>query len=319
MAGSVCARRTGYRQLNTDVDNNPRLNAHRLILWYLTQINFLAMKIPSMHMSVVHNIRHGLGSLPPIADLAYTRRSLSTIANIQSCQAYLNYSRDNNININSTLFRGTLYELLAKQLMSSSLNCHSLIRVGGSFDQGIDIMGKWDLSRYWHQLDPKPSNISPTKLQFGSVKPILKNSIEYNEYNCIQQPANRKLNYLCLESDINVLVQCKNYDTKIRPATVREISGLYHHHVNTKSARSRTFMFIVSPRPLTYLALKIVDSLPIPIVHCMLSILRFNKGDIYSLDNWRGGDLESLYMNAVARSLLAGLNLELEFEKIKKH
>ncbi|CUM50098.1 unnamed protein product [Debaryomyces fabryi] len=263
------------------------------------------------------NFKHGLQSLSHNVSLRLGLRTISNIANIQSCQAYLNYSRQNNININSTLFRGTLYELLSKQLMSSLLNCRSLTRVGGSFDQGIDILGKWNLAHYWHALDPKPANITTTKLQFGSIRPLLKDSKEYNEYHAIPQSERRKLANLSLESDVNILVQCKNYDTKIKPATIREISGLYHHHVNTKQARSRTFMFLVSPRPLTYLALKIVDSLPIPMIHCKLSILKFDKGDIYSVTNWNGGEVEALYMNAVARALLTGLNLELEFEKIK--
>lgn len=268
-------------------------------------------------MLVELNIKHGLLSLSNIASTRLGVRTISNIANIQSCQAYLNYSRQNNININSTLFRGTLYELLTKQLMSSLLNCCSLTRIGGSFDQGIDILGKWNLGHYWHVLEPKPVNINTTKLQFGSIRPLLKDSREYNEYHAIPQSERRKQANLSLENDINVLVQCKNYDTKIKPATIREISGLYHHHVNTKQARGRTFMFLVSPRPLTYLALKIVDSLPIPMIHCKLSILKFDKGDIYSVSNWNGGELEALYMNAVARALLTGLNLELEFEKLK--
>mmetsp|Transcript_6402 Transcript_6402/g.8004 ORF Transcript_6402/g.8004 Transcript_6402/m.8004 type:complete len:273 (+) Transcript_6402:791-1609(+) len=263
------------------------------------------------------NFKHGLQSLSHNTPLRFSLRTISNISNIQSCQAYLNYSRQNNININSTLFRGTLYELLAKQLMSNLLNCRSLMRVGGSFDQGIDIFGKWNLANYWHALDPKPANITNTKLQFGSIRPLLRDSKEYNEYHAIPQSERRKLANLSLENDVNILVQCKNYDTKIKPATIREISGLYHHHVNTKQARSRTFMFLVSPRPLTYLALKIVDSLPIPMIHCKLSILKFDKGDIYSVSNWNGGEVEALYMNAVTRALLTGLNLELEFEKIK--
>lgn len=253
----------------------------------------------------------------PAFYVRYGIRKLSSIASIQTCQSYLNYCRQNNININSTLFRGTLYELLTKELLTSSLRCHSLTRVGGSFDEGIDILGNWDLSHFWNQLTTKPSTITSTKLQFGTVQPLLKNSVEHCDWHKLDKPVPPKKGGLSLAEDINVLVQCKNYDTKIKPATIREISGLYHHRVNSKQETTRTFMFIVSPRPLTYQALRIVDSLPIPMIHCKLSILKFDKGDIYLVSNWNGGDLEAVYMNAMARALLKGLNLELQFENLK--
>lgn len=245
------------------------------------------------------------------------------VSNIQDCQSYLDHCRFNEASIESTIFRGTFYELVTKKFLQNQLNCNSLVRAGGAYDNGVDIYGKWDLSKYWNHAVSKISEkekllISPRMFE-KSTKPILRISREfYEHFTRVKQPKHQ----ISLKLDIDILVQCKNHDTKIPALVVREMIGVYHYHVTKKEELRRTIMFLISPKPLTPQGVRQVDTAQIPIVHCTLTPLLpylTKKNDIYDLENWGGGILETVYMNGVSRSLLQGLQIESQMELLKAH
>lgn len=81
---------------------------------------------------------------------AVLRRHKSHVSrsDFQTCQSYINYCRQESVNLNSTLFHGTLYELYSKMVLENHFHCTDLIRTGGSYDNGVDIFGKWALNKF---------------------------------------------------------------------------------------------------------------------------------------------------------------------------
>lgn len=227
----------------------------------------------------------------------------------QSCQEYLDYCRFKSLDIGSTVFRGTLYELLTKKHLIHSLHGYNLKRKGGAFDEGVDIHGNWDLSFFWENL--KKSKITATRLQFGLIQPLVKKSVEFQAWK--QELS--KNSHFSITTDVNILVQCKNHDAKIGAKTIRELAGIYHLHFRQSLEVEKTFMFLFSPRTLTLHAVSLADSLNIPLIHVCLSELKFQDGELFNLSSWSGGKLEAYYMNFMARSLLKGLDVELQMKK----
>ncbi|CCE78367.1 Piso0_000988 [Millerozyma farinosa CBS 7064] len=248
------------------------------------------------------------------------RRLLSSaLSEIQTWESYLDYCNKNNVDITSTTFKGTVYELVVKQFLTDTLKCTDLVRIGGSFDNGIDIMGKWNLNHFWNEVrDKKMVPLTSTRVQNSMVQPLLKKSIEYSDSaRRYKRRVSNNKSLLSLHDDINILVQCKNHNSKIKAATIRELCGVYHHQVKTKRDSSRTFMFLVSPHPLTTQASRIIDSSTVPIIHCKLSLPSFKGIDIQSASYGSSVILDSVFMNAMSRALVKGLKLELAFEAYK--
>lgn len=240
---------------------------------------------------------------------------------IQDCQQYLSYCSKNSINTGSTVFRGTLYELHVKAFFEKYLNCENLIKNGGAYDNGVDIIGKWNLSPFYNEREREYEyDTKPIKL---SSKSILKYSQE-SKFNIASNP-------ISLINDIQVLIQCKNVKKKPDAKIIRELSGILDFH---KFNKKSTFMFIVTPYPCTPQAVVQLDTTNHAIIHFMISPLTNNSvkitrnqdnddndndysGDsFFNLDSWKGGDLKLVYMNRQARKLLSGLNMEQKLKLI---
>lgn len=233
-------------------------------------------------------------------------RHLSLLADIDNYHSYLNYCNSKQISLTSSAVKGTLYEYTTKAYLSQFLNMDSLIRIGGANDGGIDIVGNWNLKNYINF--PK---LHKTKVNKRS---LLHRSVEYNQF--LQNEPSP--NHISLEN-INVYVQCKNYDRKIGPQTIRELDGIYSYHIKSKSKKLSSIFFLVSPFPLTKQGQSQFDASTFPIIHCKLTPMKLlTTLNIYDSRNWNGDNLDTIYMNDLARIRLSGLNLELHFEALKK-
>lgn len=206
-------------------------------------------------------------------------RNALILRDVQSCQQYLEYCKSNDTNLQSSVFRGTMYELAVKHVLESQLNCQNLTRSGGTGDYGIDLFGQWDLSQYQRA----------GKAAAGAL--AAKSDID-------------------LASDVSVLVQCKNHSGKIGATVVRELGGIYDYHVKTRTARRTTFMFLVSPEPLTPLAHAQLNTSSIPMAHIRMLAMQPDAQDVFDLASWSGAKVGPVYLNSKLRRLLQGLDIE---------
>ncbi|CAH6718426.1 hypothetical protein CLIB1444_01S06458 [[Candida] jaroonii] len=235
----------------------------------------------------------------------------------QSCKDYMESCRINGSSVKSTVFKGTLYEFATKTFLENNLKCFDIIRKGGAFDNGIDLVGKWDLSHFFKKNEKSIKEIE--NIDGSTIIPIISNS---KELQTLLKNDNMK-NTISMKSDINVLVQCKNHKAKIKASVIRELVGIYTHHIKTEEQKQSTIMMLVSPAPLTKQAQSYVEQTSLPLIHVMMSPLTLRdltvKGDeIYNLKYWRGGRIDSIYLNSYSKLLLKYLNIELEFQKIKR-
>lgn len=233
----------------------------------------------------------------------YTRRGLSTLKHVQSCQEYLDYCHHKGTPFTSTVFKGTLYELTAKALLEKSLNFFGLVRSGGANDNGLDLYGRWDLSQFKEMKSKPPKKVLSTSLLL------------------LCKPFSTRKSALDLLQDVVVLVQCKNHRSKIKAATVRELAGIREFHINMSSKidRRRTFMVLVSPLPMTKQAQIQMDTSDVPMLHAQVMPLEppvdVGPGD-YRLETWEGGVLGPIYLNFTARTLLLGLTVERKLSEV---
>ncbi|RCK66016.1 Required for respiratory growth protein 7, mitochondrial [Candida viswanathii] len=244
-----------------------------------------------MMMMVIHRLR-----VLPLHQLI-PRRYLQ-FSGIQSCQEYLDYCLSNSINTGSTVFKGTLYELYVKSFLEQQLHCTDLVKYGGSYDNGVDVIGRWNLLPYYDEAQVK---------KLGS-KSILKYSQE-SAFNTSKSP-------ISLANDVQVLVQCKNFKKKPDAKIIRELSGILDFH---KFSKKSTVMFIATPLPCTPQAITQLDNTKHAIIHLMISSLVNSESEsdnFFALDTWTGGKLNDVYMNRQARALLSGLNLEQQLKYI---
>lgn len=187
------------------------------------------------------------------------------------------------------MFRGTFYEFQAKEALERYLYLTDLRRVGGAGDNGVDLIGKWNLSRF--------QKFSADGLPVDAAIDVSRHA--------------------------PVLIQCKNYSSKIKPSVIRELAGSHEYHVNGSIDRmtTPTFMFLVSPLPLTKNAQAQMDTSLVPIIHVRISpMTREISGtaqDDYLVENWQMYAFGPVYMNNTARNHLAGLSVENQsfFEK----
>ena len=236
------------------------------------------------------------------------------VLQITDCQTYLNHCRNKEVNITSTVFRGTLYEFSTKILLEDYLNCYNLVRKGGAFDNGVDLFGKWDLGHFFEAVEPKLLQMKTLETSMP-IQSLVSNSKEFltKTNDIIPSPMS-----ISLKNDIKIIVQCKNHGTKIKGSIIREIIGIYSHHIENPNDINTTFMILVSPAPLTKQAQSIIDQSNLPILHIILSPLTLSKNkEHYNLNSWSGGSIGSIYMNHYASMLLSHLNMQLEFEKLK--
>ncbi|EAZ63993.2 hypothetical protein PICST_28762 [Scheffersomyces stipitis CBS 6054] len=220
------------------------------------------------------------------------RSLLTNASSIQDYRLYLSHCRRNLIDIDTNIFRGTLYELYVKDFLSANLACFELVKVGGAGDNGVDIRGKWNLD-YFQQLQKKKLNSKTNSKQGRSIN---------------------------LKRDIKVLIQCKNVSSKIGAGLIREIIGTYHMNVKSDPP-VQNYLFLISKNILTPQAVALADSATIPIIHLRISPLEYggsDNKDIYDPEHWTGGELVSAYINSQAREYLDGLSMELQMKLIQR-
>lgn len=270
--------------------------------------------------------------------------STKPLSAIQSPSQYLTYCKTNNINLNSTVFKGTLYEYHTKVILEKFLHFKNITRHGGAYDNGLDLYGKWNLNYFYqthlkhyspkqkisaksllnraveamnHELDsPEQSSTSQTLLDSESSSssqvPGLKSS-----------SGKRTKKLISLENDINALVQCKHVANQISAQTIRELSGIYNFHVpdqNFKNSILKNFIFLVSTGPLTPQATVQLNLTKIPMVFVTVKLLRFpvEEDEVYDFRKWRGGELTGVYYNKVVGDLVDGFDMKLVLNMILK-
>lgn len=169
------------------------------------------------------------------------------------------------------------------------MKCIGMVRVGGAGDNGVDLMGRWNLAHFGRQGEKVSGKLLLLKTKSSKTQGAQIN----------------------LENDVIALVQCKNYATKIKAATIRELAGIYEFHVKTKLDAMRVFFFLVSPYALTKQAQAQVDSSKVAIIHLKLAPLSLQneagEEERYDMEKWSGGNLGAAYMNPVAAKLLQGI------------
>lgn len=234
----------------------------------------------------------------------FITQSSSSASAIQDCRSYLKYCESNKVDTTSTVFRGTLYELSCMEFLKKEMHCTNLIKVGGSYDNGLDLLGKWDLNHFYRQArDNYPDKRTLKKLPSTT---LLSKSTEFTPGG------------ISLQDDVNVLVQCKNFTKRIGPSTVRELGGIYNFHVKYRSASFHNILFFITLSELTKESRKMLDALSFPVMCIRLQPLHYSLKESYDpakyfdLDNWHGGTLDGIYLNHNARNVLRGLNIELQ-------
>ncbi|ODV79601.1 uncharacterized protein CANTADRAFT_36098, partial [Suhomyces tanzawaensis NRRL Y-17324] len=232
----------------------------------------------------------------------------------QTCQEYLDYCKHNKVSLETANFNGTLYELYSKQMLESFLRCKGLIRTGGAYDNGLDLYGKWDLSQFHAYSKEKLDRTEKV-----SSRSLVKQSIEGGAASLA----------ISLEKDIAVLVQCKNVSRRITASLVRELAGIYNYHVKKRTGPNSvltSYMLLISPTTMTAQALSQMNTSTFPMVHLVLPALQYTgpRGsdtvlqpqDLFDVVNWSGKGIQLAYLNSKARSLLAGLNMELQLQLV---
>ncbi|RLV90549.1 Required for respiratory growth protein 7 mitochondrial [Spathaspora sp. JA1] len=222
----------------------------------------------------------------------FSRSNTSKAGDIQGIPEYFNYCSLNRVDAQSTVFRGTLYELYAKDILEKAFYFKSLIKAGGPGDDGLDLIGKWDLSYFYNKS---------LKLFPNSV--VSKQSvIHYSKENDQSQNDN-----VSLKDDINVLIQCKNFKAKLKPGDIKELAGIYHHH---RADPRTTFMVLVTPQLLTKQGLKSFEGAMFPMMCVHISSPSNVSGNPYNLDDYTGGEYLGMHLNKVALEFLSGLHVE---------
>lgn len=225
-------------------------------------------------------------------------RKYSSTALIENVGQYLKHCKLKKVNTTSTVFRGTLYEFHVKHLLELKLHGKNMIRCGGSYDNGIDIIGQWDLDPFY-QISLKMNNVEH-KIHNASLLHLL--------------PGTSTKRPISLLNDIQLVVQCKNTKKRLGAAEVRQLSGILEYH---KFNKKRTFMMMVSPHPLTVQGITQLNKSSYPMINLIVSPLK-NEMDHYDYDNWEGGSLCSAYLNHAATKVLNGFRMEQQLLQLIK-
>lgn len=237
------------------------------------------------------------------------------------CRTFLKQARIENKSMQTTVALGSLYEILAQETMTKKLDMQDLQVCGGSFDEGLDIFGKWNLQAYYKGnnkswQDYEPDDLALKRIHEKLVTPILKNSTEFREtFQLPVKPSSTTLN-----NGAKVLIQCKNTKSPISAKVVRELAGIYFFHVRTQADSKNTFMFLVAAKKLTKQARVQFDTANFPLIFCRISPLKVKsfKQDPYDLKSWTGGKIKEFYCNAYSNHLLRGLDVEVKVNEMIK-
>ncbi|CAH2352091.1 required for respiratory growth protein 7, mitochondrial [[Candida] railenensis] len=237
------------------------------------------------------------------------------------CRSFLDHARTNNKSMQTTVALGSLYEILAKEIMTNKLDMRDMECCGGTGDEGLDIFGKWNLEAYFKsnnksRQEYEPKDLISKRMHEKLVRPILKNSVEFKE--TFQLPV--KTSSKSLTNGGNVLVQCKNTKSPISAKVIRELAGIYFFHVRTQEDSKNTFMFLVAAKKLTKQARVQFDTANFPLVFCRISPLKVQSimQDPYDIKSWTGGKLKEFYCNSYSNQLLRGLDVEVQVNEMIK-
>ncbi|KAI5963977.1 RRG7 [Candida margitis] len=219
-----------------------------------------------------------------------SRRYYSSTQLVGDVGQYLKQCRINEVNTNSTVFRGTLYEFHVKHLLETKLQAKNMVRCGGAYDNGIDIIGQWDLTPFYKE-----------SLKINSIEQKISSSslLNYTAGSSAKRP-------ISLSDDIQLVVQCKNTKKRLGAAEVRQLSGTLEYH---KFNKKKTFMLMVSPHPLTAQGISQLNKSTYPMINLVVSPLK-NKIDHYDYASWEGGNLSSVYFNLAATKRLSGFRMD---------
>lgn len=217
----------------------------------------------------------------------------NSLTKYRSLQSYLDHTRSKNLSTNSLYFTGTLYELTTLRFLEKYLGVSHLVHSGGSADNGVDLRGKWDLDR------------------FATVD---------KDYGLLKVPSTgKRLKPLisCSKKQVQLLVQCKLYLTKIGSRTVRELAGSFNFHTRP-AEKNRAILMIVAPTNLTAHALLQFNSSDFPLLVLNLSVMKLQdvRLDQFQIDNYKGGKLHGFYMNPHCQLLLKDMDLGKELNKL---
>ncbi|KAH3677211.1 hypothetical protein WICMUC_001792 [Wickerhamomyces mucosus] len=218
--------------------------------------------------------------------------SISSLLSYNDLESYFKYAKTTDLRTDSTAFIGTSYELLVLRELTSKFGIYESLHMGGSYDNGIDIQGKWNLNKYRPNKEIN-EQIIPMSINGRKIKPILE----------------RK------SSIVDVLIQCKNYSKKITAKEIRELSGIFNFNVPS-TKKNKTFSILASPNYLTPQGISQINKVDIPIIYIQFSKLKqISNNDKYDLQCYKGGHLLNFYSNDYARALLMGTNIFFEVQK----
>lgn len=236
--------------------------------------------------------------LPLGTQFTQIRFRSSSLSALKSHVDYLNYCQARGIDVRTSYSMGTMYELSTRRFLEDHFHCRNLRHNGGSFDNGVDLFGTWDLSHHYKSLD-----LTKTKLPASC---LISKSIQYNK--CSAGSDQKAIN---LEDQILVLVQCKNYGSRIPASIIRELAGIYEFHVKSVHDRMKLFVLLVSPFVLTAQAQTQIDLSRVPMIHIKLQPNKLlTSGDprgMFEPYNWSETQPGNIYMNPSACKLLHGL------------
>lgn len=190
----------------------------------------------------------------------------------------------------SSVFQGTLYEYTVMRELHHKLSMYNLERVGGANDRGVDIKGHWRVSEIQNRMNPI-LNLDQVEIP---KRCNVKGSI-FKPYRGKSMP-----------HDLKVLVQCKAHThAKVGPKEFRELVGTFTSVVR-RPETSKTVMLMCSPHVLTKDGLKLIDSVPMPIIFLRVEMLRLKDG-LYDLVN--SGRLLNYYENQFCQQFLQGCGI----------
>lgn len=213
------------------------------------------------------------------------KRYRSAKPSYNDLESYLRYAEFVKLRKESTTFLGTTFEMKVKEKLQSALNIPELQYSGGAYDNGIDLIGKLDISQFKTEQAPE----KPTYVVNGKrIKPL----------------ALRK------NMEIDILVQCKSFASKISAKEIRELSGIFHYNIAPKD-RNKTLVIMTAPNLLTPQGQAQIDKVDTPMVYCQISRMKQVGENEYDSSNYAGGQILKVYFNPYSIALFQGTNFQL--------
>ncbi|CCF57800.1 hypothetical protein KAFR_0D01540 [Kazachstania africana CBS 2517] len=196
----------------------------------------------------------------------------------------------------SSVFQGNLYEYTVVRELEEKLHMQKLEKIGGAHDEGIDVIGKWDLVPIREKMDQL----------LGSLSPMSKNTDLFYEKGEVAAGSTARKNML--SQPLNIMVQCKAFTkAKISPKEIREVIGTFSTKV-PNNQRKKSIALICSPHLLTKSGLKLINSTNFALIFLRIETMRLLNNEEYDVVN--SGKLLNYYENAYASKLLENYRIK---------